>query len=167
MLLRSSLMVIATAASPAAAGAQNPIRHPSEAVDARFARSQPVVHYTLRVDPADFSTFTVSLRFRNAPDTFTVAMAAHPEYDDRFWRHVEDVRIEAPSGPVSIVRADSALWHVRAPGGAGTITYRIRLPPLEPAPRAAWRPFLDSTGALVGGRTRSCTSPMPRWRPRT
>lgn len=151
MRFRLRLVLVAAAAGTTPGDAQNPIRHPTEAVDARFARSQPVVHYTLRIDPADLSTFTVTLRIRHAPDTFTVAMAAHPEYDDRFWRHVEDVRIDAPSGPATIVRVDSALWHVRAPGGAGTISYRIRLPPPESPPRAAWRPFLDSTGALVGG----------------
>ena len=48
-----------------------------------FAISPPVVHYTLRVDPGDLSGYSVSISIRNAPDTFTVAMAAHPEYDDK------------------------------------------------------------------------------------
>ena len=106
----------------------------------------PKVHYTLRVDPADFTSYQVSLRISGAPDTFTVAMAAHPEYDDKFWRHVEDLRISAGS----ITRTDSSLWHVRLPGGAGIVSYRIR-PPATPAPRPAWTPYIDSTGVLMGG----------------
>ena len=97
--------------------------------------AEPEVHYTVRVDRADLSGFTITMRFRGAPDTFTVAMPAHPEYDDRYWRHVENVRIDTPSG--AITRADSALWHVRAPGGSGTITYRIKLPPAEQPPVGA------------------------------
>jgi hypothetical protein len=76
------------AALAARAGAQHPLKHPVDAVEIRFARSQSVVSYTLRVDPADLSQFEVAMRVRNVPDTFHVAMAAHPEYDDRYWRHV-------------------------------------------------------------------------------
>jgi hypothetical protein len=59
------------------ASAQHPLTHPVDAVEIRFARSQPVVSYRLRVDAADLSGFDVEMRVRNAPDTFRVAMAAH------------------------------------------------------------------------------------------
>ncbi|MGQ0640553.1 MAG: M61 family metallopeptidase [Gemmatimonadaceae bacterium] len=133
------------------AGAQNPIRHPSEAAEARFALSQPVVHYTIHVDSADLSAYRVAMSIRNARDTFRLAMSAHPEYDDRFWRYVEDIRIESPGAAASIVRADSSLWNVQLPGGAGKVSYRIRLPTPPERPRAAWRPFLSPTGGLFGG----------------
>ena len=76
--------------------------------------AEPEVHYTIKVDRADLSGFTITMRFRGAPDTFTVAMPAHPEYDDRYWRHVENVRIDTPSG--AITRADSGLWLSDAAG---------------------------------------------------
>src|SRR5438034_6282049 len=134
----------------ATALAQHPLRDPADAVEIRFARSQPVVEYTLRVDPRDLAGFEVELRLRNVPDTFRLAMVAHPEYDDRYWRYVEDLRVAAAGGPGAVTRADSALWQVVAPGGEAVVRYRIRLPAAE-SPRAAWRPFLAATGGLVGG----------------
>jgi predicted metalloprotease with PDZ domain len=98
----------------------------------------------LRIDAADLSGFDVEMRIRNAPDTFRVAMAAHPEYDDRYWRFVEGLRVDARGRPGIVTREDSALWRVVAPGGDATIRHRIRLP-------AAGRPFLSQTGALTGG----------------
>src|SRR5437773_1799756 len=134
----------------ATALAQHPLRDPADAVEIRFARSQPVVEYTLRVDPRDLAGFEVELRLRNVPDTFRLAMVAHPEYDDRYWRFVEGLRVETPGRAAAVAREDSALWRVVAPGGEAVVRYRIHLPPAE-SPRAAWRPFLTPTGGLVGG----------------
>jgi predicted metalloprotease with PDZ domain len=118
-------------------------------VDARFARSQPVVHYMLSIADDDTTGFDVQIEIRNAPDTFRLAMAKHPEYDDRFFRYVQNVRVLSAAG--SIARVDSVLWRVVAPGGAATIAYRIQLPAPTAPPRAAWRPFLSPTGGLTGG----------------
>src|ERR1041384_237327 len=111
----------------------------------------PLVHYSLRVDSADLSQFTVEMRLRHAPDTSRLAMAAHPEYDDRFWRFVEDLRVESPASRAVVTREDSAVWRVTAAGGDVVVRYRIHLPAPERPPRAAWRPFLTPTGGLVGG----------------
>src|SRR5256886_16736031 len=108
------------------------------------------VGYTLRVDAGDLSGFDVELRLRNVPDTFRLALVAHPEYDDRNWRFVEALRVETLHGAGTVAREDSALWRVVAPGGEALVRYRMRLPPPE-SPRAAWRPFLAATGGLVGG----------------
>jgi predicted metalloprotease with PDZ domain len=113
--------------------------------------SDPSMQYTLRVDAADLSAFAVEMRVRNAPDSFEIAMNAHPEYDDEYWHHLREMRVESPRGGASIARVDSALWRVRAPGGEATIRYRIVLPAPAENTRAAWRPFLSSSGGLVGG----------------
>jgi predicted metalloprotease with PDZ domain len=133
------------------ASAQHPLAHAVDAVEIRFARSQPVVSYSLRIDGGDLSGFDVEMRVRDAPDTFRVAMAAHPEYDDRYWRFVDGLRVDARGRPGVLMREDSALWRVVAPGGEATIRYRIRLPAAEGPPRAAWRPFLAPAGGLTGG----------------
>src|SRR5437879_7892452 len=142
--------VVTLAARGTAASAQNPLRDHTEGVEIRFARTQPVVGYTLRVDAGDLSGFDVELRLRNVPDTFRLALVAHPEYDDRNWRFVEALRVETLHGAGTVAREDSALWRVVAPGGEALVRYRMRLPPPE-SPRAAWRPFLAATGGLVGG----------------
>ncbi len=146
VLLSSLLATVAVAAV-----AQHPMRHPVDAIEARFARSHPVVQYALRVDSSDLSGFAVEMRIRNAPDTFRLAMSAHPEYDDRFWRYVEALRIESSAGRTTIERVDSAVWRVHAQGGEAIVRYRIRLPMPQESPRAAWRPFLSPTGGLFGG----------------
>src|SRR5881296_3519630 len=125
------LTVVTLAARGSTASGQNPLRDYTEGV------AQPVVGYTLRVDAGDLSGFDVELRLRNVPDTFRLAMVAHPEYDDRYWRYVEDLRVAAAGGPGAVTRADSALWQVVAPGGEAVVRYRIRLP--------------AATGGLVGG----------------
>src|SRR6184192_605572 len=130
------LTVVTLAVRGSTASGQNPLRDYTEGV------AQPVVGYTLRVD--------VELRLRNVPDTFRLAMVAHPEYDDRYWRYVEALRVATSNGAATVTREDSALWRVVAPGGEALVRYRIHLPPAE-SPRAAWRPFLTATGGLVGG----------------
>lgn len=144
------LFAAALVAAPGSAQAQNPLRHPTEAAEIRFSPAQPVVHYTLTVDSANLGGFAVEMRIRNAPDSLRLAMSAHPEYDDRYWRYLQDLRIESPAGDASINRVDSAVWRVSAPGGESVVRYRIHLPEPE-SPRAAWRPFLAPTGGLVGG----------------
>lgn len=131
--------------------AQHPLRDGADAVDVRYALTQPIVSYTLRVDSTDLSGYDVTVRIRNAPDTFRLALAAHPEYDDRFFRYVEQLRIEAPGGGAAIVREDSALWRVVAPGGASVVRYRVHLPHDDRPIRSSWTPFLAPTGGLVAG----------------
>ena len=148
VLLLSSSCIFAASAQPALA--QHLLHHWTDAVELRYARSQPVLSYTLKVDSTDLSGFSVELRIRNAADTVRLGMMAHPEYDDRFWRYVENLEAEGPHG-ATIARQDSALWRLIAPGGESVVRYRIHLPPPEQPPRAGWRPFLTASGGLVGG----------------
>ena len=112
---------------------------------------KPLANYTLRVDSTDLSGWTIEIRVRNVSDTFRLAMAAHPEYDDRYWRYVTGFTAASDAGVATWTKADSAVWQVVAPPGVVRVTYRIALPPAEPGPRPAWRPFLTPTGGLVGG----------------
>jgi predicted metalloprotease with PDZ domain len=113
-------------------------------------KRDPVVHYTLRLDVAA-NAFDVEMRVKGAPYDFKVAMNAHPEYDDKYWRYLTDLRVECPKTGASATRADSSLWSINLPGGEGTIRYRIALPRPEAGNRSAWKPFLTPTGGLTGG----------------
>jgi len=110
---------------------------------------KPSIQYTLRVDSADLSGWNVEIRLRTSSDTVRLAMAAHPEYDDRYWRYVRNFAVETEGATVT--RVDSAVWQVVAPPGVVNVRYRIALPPAEAGPRASWRPFLTPTGGLIGG----------------
>ncbi|MEP6729617.1 MAG: hypothetical protein ABJE10_03210, partial [bacterium] len=149
--MRALIVASLSFASASVVSAQHPLRHFPDAVDIRFAQSQPVIHYTLHVDGADQSGWSVEMRIRNAPDSFQLAMARHPEYDDRFSRYVEGESITGARGAASIAHTDSALWTVKAQNGEVVVRYRIHLPTPERPQRAAWRPFLTPTGGLTGG----------------
>ena len=144
-------LAIAGIAPPRLATAQNPLRHWTDAIDSRFAMSQPVISYVLHVDSADLSGFDVAMTVRGKRDTTLLAMVAHPEYDDKYSRFVRNVHVDGTRGGASITRVDSALWRVVAPGGAFVVRYRLQLPADERGERAAWKPFLSPTGGLVGG----------------
>ena len=116
-----------------------------------FAIAQLVVTYALHVDSANLSGFDVAMSVRGRRDTTLLAMVAHPEYDDRYWRFVRDVRVEGSRSGASVTRTDSAVWRVVAPGGSFVVRYRLALPTQEGERRAAWKPFVAPTGALVGG----------------
>jgi len=144
-------LAVPLVAGATGAVAQNPFHNAADAVEARYARSQPVVSYTLRVAAKDTAGFSVELHIHNAPDTFRLAMMTHPEYDDRYWRFVSGLLVESPRGDAAIARLDSALWRVIAPGGAVVVRYRLQFPTATATTRPAWRAFINSTGALIGG----------------
>ncbi|MEX2282048.1 MAG: hypothetical protein WEE89_06155 [Gemmatimonadota bacterium] len=109
--------------------------------------------YRLTVDARDLQGFGVQLQFRKAPRSITLAAAAHPEYDDKYWRYLaaNPNAVDALGRALRVVRVDSVRWRIENPGGGDVaIRYRLQLPPAE-AFRAAWKPFLSETGGLVGG----------------
>jgi predicted metalloprotease with PDZ domain len=114
------------------------------------AQAPPALEYRLSVDPANLRQIAITLHIARAPDTVRLAMAAHPEYDDRYRRYVTGFVAESRGVARPVVREDSAVWRVAGTGGDLTVRYTIALPEVE-SPRAAWRPYLTPTGGLVGG----------------
>src|SRR5207302_346504 len=112
--------------------------------------SRLLISYTIRVDPADLSGFEVEMRVRGADNIVLIAMASHPEYDDRYWRYVENLSAESRDTALKVTREEDALWRVEAPAGDFTVRYRIHLPPQTAPIRSAWKPFLSPTGGLIG-----------------
>lgn len=115
-----------------------------------LAQHRTTVAYRVTVDRSDLRRIGISMRIENPPDTVRLAMAAHPEYDDRYWRYVSELTARGGDRPRPVVREDSAVWRLAGGPGPLTVRYVIALPAPE-SPRAAWRPFLAPTGGLVGG----------------
>jgi predicted metalloprotease with PDZ domain len=115
------------------------------------AQAPSRVDYTLRVDSADLSGITVDMRIVGAPAEFRVAMVAHTEYDDEYWRYLTELRGESSRGAVRIAREDSSLWRVSGAAGDVTLHYRIRFPASPPMQQASWKAHLVPNGGLVGG----------------
>src|SRR5208282_2574896 len=76
------------------------------------AAQQPVLNYTLAVNPDDSSTVRIVMRLRNLPATFHLAMVKHFLTDDRYWRYVE--ALQSASGTVA--REQDGLWLVSGAG---------------------------------------------------
>jgi len=129
---------------------QNQFRNFREAKEVRYSSIQPVINYMLKVDTGDLSSFWVEMEIKNISDTFQLAMVAHPEYNDRYWRYVKDFIVIGKKGNGRIERKDSALWQITNSGNEALIKYRIQFPPSSSF-RGAWRPFLNSKGILFGG----------------
>ncbi len=129
------VVALAVAATLRAASGQSPSR----------------VDYRLTVDSVDHSGIAVEMRIHRAPAEFRLAMAAHPEYDDKYWRYLTDLAGESAQGTVRVTREDSSLWQVASPGGDVTIHYHVRFPASSPIQQAAWKAHLTPTGGLVGG----------------
>lgn len=74
---------------------------------------QPVLNYTLAINPADTSSVQITMRVRNLPKTFHLAMVNHFLVDDGYWRFVEDL----PISPGTINEDDQSRcsrWHAEA-----------------------------------------------------
>ena len=106
----------------------------------------PNLTYRLTVDTADLGVLNVAMHISGSADSFTVAAHAHPEYNDTYWRYLENMRAEG----ARVVRRDSVLWQVTDAQDSVTLRYTIRLPAAEP-PRAAWRAYLTPQGGVIGG----------------
>lgn len=110
----------------------------------------PRISYRIQVDRADLSGFNVEMQIRGAGNTVRLAMAAHPEYDDGYWRYVENLTAESRGAAVQINKEENALWSVHASGGDLTVKYRIHLPAQTTPNRSVWKPFLSPTSGQIG-----------------
>src|SRR5690348_9446655 len=78
---------------------QNTFKRPDEAVQTRYDHNKPVIHYTLTIDPANLTAFKVDIHITMLFDTLRMAMFAHPEYDDRYWRYIKNMKVDAVNDP--------------------------------------------------------------------
>jgi predicted metalloprotease with PDZ domain len=146
--MKKILAYIITLFVPAAfATARHSARDTAILKEGLAANLKESVWYVLKVDTGNLSGYEVEMFIHNPPHIFQVAMATHHEYDDRFWRYVENFRVESGS---SFTRQDSAVWQVSIPGKDAIIRYRIHLPVQTATQRASHRPFLTAHGGLVG-----------------
>ncbi len=106
---------------------------------------QPVLNYALSVNLADTSSVQITMRVRNLPKVFHVAMVSHFLVDDAYWRFVEDLQISQGT----IVREQDGLWRVTGAGNDATVRYKVSLNE-KGAFRVVRKPFLTPTGGMVG-----------------
>lgn len=116
------------------------------------AGPRPRVQYVVEFDERDSTRVDVGIFLDSMPPDFQLAMAVHPEEDNRYWKYLigPQLIVSDPAPGSSLVREDSTLWRVRLRSGRGTIFYGFRIPvAAQPANRAAWRSFRSANGALL------------------
>lgn len=111
----------------------------------------PQIQYVVRIDSSHLDVVSVAIAVRNVPSTFWLAMKVHAEYDAKYWRYIEDVRVSGTRDDTaaSVRRVDDTRWLVRMPGGRGVVRYSVHVQPTEGATRRAWQPFMRATGGLL------------------
>lgn len=115
------------------------------------AKREPRVYYEVTIDTADLTGIDVTMRIEAAPRSIRLAMAVHPEYNDRFWRYVRNLRAESVGKPTPLafaVEAENA-WRVQTRNGYAVVHYRIEVPREDPRNRAVWHSILRADGASI------------------
>ncbi len=78
-----------------------------------YGSSSPV-YYKIHVNPADISGFDVEMRISGGRGTLRVAMAAHPEYDDRYWRYIENFSaVDGRGQKLNVAKDEDAVWRIK------------------------------------------------------
>lgn len=118
---------------------------------AAYGKDRPT-QYKIRVDAADITGFDVEMTIeRRQPGLMRVAMAVHPEYDDRYFRYIENFSAsDGRGGQLSITREEDTVWRIENAPQQTHIRYRLRLPAQQWELRQAWKPFLTRDGGMVG-----------------
>jgi predicted metalloprotease with PDZ domain len=116
-----------------------------------YAKDAPI-QYKIRIDPADLTGFAVEMKIqRQRPGLLRVAMAVHPEYDDRYFRYIENFSASDPrGGQLTVGREEDTVWRIDNAPQQTHIRYRLRLPAQQWALRQSWKPFLTRDGGMVG-----------------
>jgi predicted metalloprotease with PDZ domain len=126
--------------------------------------SNSQLSYTITVDPSHINQYDVELTISHSPARVTLAMARHPEYDDRYWRFVTRLTATVNGRNATVIREDSARWRIepapshdtsasnttRVDTGTVMLRYRIDMPAPPAGIRPSWRSYVNANSALVG-----------------
>jgi hypothetical protein len=108
---------------------------------------QPTITYTVTIDTTDLSGIDVSMQISGAPRTIRLAMAVHPEYNQRFWRYLRDLRAAVDGKATPVTAESDHSWRISTTDGNAVVRYRIQLPSENQESRAAWHTALRANGA--------------------
>lgn len=114
-------------------------------------KHEPRIYYSIAIDSTDLSGFDVTMRIEGAPRSIRLAMAIHPEYNDRFWRYMRGLRATSMGKPVPLAFAMETenVWRVQTRNGYAFVHYRIELPRENPSHRPVWHTALRADGASI------------------
>jgi predicted metalloprotease with PDZ domain len=109
----------------------------------------PEISYSLSVDPGDSSSIRVWMQIARAPRSMRVAMAVHPEYDDRFWRYITDWHVDGVDRLALLTVDRENVWRVITHAGYANLSYRVQLPHENPTNHPVWHTFIRTDGGSI------------------
>jgi len=107
----------------------------------------PELFYDVGIDPRNPSSIQVNMQIAHGPRSVRVAMAVHPEYNDRYWRYIHDIEANGFDKRAILGVDRENVWRVISHAGWAQVGYRID-PPLE---NATNRPVWHTTLRVDGG----------------
>jgi predicted metalloprotease with PDZ domain len=112
-------------------------------------KPNPHVRYEVSIDPRDPSSIRVWMQIENAPRSVRLAMAVHPEYNDRFWRYITDWHVDGFGRRALLAVDRDNVWRLLTHNGYANVSYRIQLPHENPTRRPVWHTFLGGDGGSI------------------
>lgn len=110
--------------------------------------TSPIVSYSVAPVPAD-SSIQVAMQIGRAPRSVRLAMAVHPEYDDRFWRYITDWHADGVDRRALLAEDRDNEWRVITHAGYSNVSYRIQLPHENPVYHPVWHTFIRADGGSI------------------
>lgn len=112
-------------------------------------KPEPRINYSLTISPDDPTSINVWMQVSDAPRSFRIAMAVHPEYNDRFWRYIRDLHADAGGQRIVLASDKENVWRIISHTGSANIYYRIQLPTENPLNHPVWHTALRADGGSI------------------
>ncbi len=115
------------------------------------ASHKPKIHvyYGLGIDPDNPSSISVSMQIEAGPRSARVAMAVHPEYNDRFWRYLTNWRVSGFDKKALLQLDRDNVWRVISHAGYAQLYYSIQLPRENPLYHPVWHTVIRADGGSI------------------
>ena len=112
-------------------------------------RANPRISYDVAFEAGDPASIRVAMQIENAPRSVRLAMAVHPEYDDRFWRYITDWHVDGMDRRALLAIDRDNVWRVLSHAGYTNVSYRIQLPRENSTRRAVWHTSVRPDGGSI------------------
>lgn len=112
-------------------------------------KPSPEILYRVSIDTTTPASINVTMEIGGAPRSVRLAMAVHPEYNDRFWRYIRELRVDGGGKPAALTVDGDNAWRLITHSGSARVSYRIQLPPENPTNRPVWHTGIRPDGGSI------------------
>ena len=109
----------------------------------------PSLFYDVGIDPRTSSDIQVNMQIEHGPASARVAMAIHPEYNDRYWRYIHDLKANGFDKRAILAIDKENIWRVISHAGWAQVNYRIEPAAESPTNRPVWHTVIRPDGGSI------------------